>query len=80
MDQFAVFVDGCFWHSCPRHATRPKNNRAFWQRKLAANRRRDRLVTLTLRRAGWRVVRVWECDLALRPKSCVTRIRGVLAG
>lgn len=41
----AVFVDGCFWHGCPLHATKPKNNAAFWRKKLAANQARDRLVT-----------------------------------
>lgn len=62
----AVFVDGCFWHGCPQHATRPRNNAAFWRKKLAANRARDRLVTRTLRRAGWRVIRIWEHALARR--------------
>jgi DNA mismatch endonuclease (patch repair protein) len=62
--KLAVFVDGCFWHGCPRHATRPKNNRAFWDKKLSGNRTRDALVTRTLRSAGWRVVRVWECRLS----------------
>ncbi len=61
--KLAVFVDGCFWHGCPKHATKPKNNRTFWQRKLAANRARDTLVTGTLRRSGWRVLRVWEHEL-----------------
>jgi DNA mismatch endonuclease (patch repair protein) len=56
----AVFVDGCFWHRCPVHATTPKTNRAFWQAKLEANVRRDRLVDGALEKAGWRVVRVWE--------------------
>lgn len=58
--KLAVFVDGCFWHGCPQHGTKPKNNAAFWQKKLAANKRRDALVTRTLRKAGWRVVRLWE--------------------
>jgi DNA mismatch endonuclease, patch repair protein len=58
-----IFVDGCFWHGCPKHATQPKNNRAFWRRKFSANKARDMLVTRTLRRAGWRVVRVWEHTL-----------------
>ena len=60
----AVFVDGCFWHACPVHATRPKNNAAFWRKKLAANQARDRFVTRALRRAGWRVLRIWEHELA----------------
>ena len=70
----AIFVDGCFWHGCPRHATRPKNNAAFWRRKLADNRGRDRRVNRALRRAGWRVVRIWECALQKRPHSAIKRI------
>ena len=60
----AVFIDGCFWHGCPLHATQPKQNAAFWREKIAANRTRDRLVTRTLRAQGWRVVRIWEHELA----------------
>jgi DNA mismatch endonuclease (patch repair protein) len=60
----AVFVDGCFWHACPRHCRMPADNRAFWRAKLARNQARDRLVTRTLRRAGWRVLRIWEHELA----------------
>ena len=59
----AVFVDGCFWHGCPIHATQPKQNADFWRQKIARNQARDRLVTRTLRRAGWRVVRLWEHEL-----------------
>lgn len=58
--RIAVFIDGCFWHSCPRHATQPKSNRAWWKRKLADNVRRDRATDRALRRQGWVVVRVWE--------------------
>src|SRR5579872_2601058 len=57
--RLAVFVDGCFWHGCPKHATRPKNNEAFWTAKLARNKARDRLVVRTLKRRGWRVLRIW---------------------
>jgi DNA mismatch endonuclease (patch repair protein) len=56
----AVFVDGCFWHSCPEHGSLPKNNRDWWRVKLEANTRRDRLTDAVLAEAGWRVVRVWE--------------------
>ena len=61
--KLAVFVDGCFWHACPKHATQPKGNAAFWKKKLAANKARDCRVNQTLRKAGWRVVRVWEHEL-----------------
>src|SRR5712671_433926 len=43
-ERVALFVDGCFWHGCPRHATMPANNRAFWRAKLARNAARDRTV------------------------------------
>lgn len=56
----AVFLDGCFWHSCPLHATAAKTNAEFWRSKLAANQLRDRDTDARLRSAGWRVVRVWE--------------------
>lgn len=79
----AVFVDGCFWHGCPVHGTWPKANAGFWRAKIEANRRRDRRVDEELREAGWRVVRVWECEdvdvavrrvveaLSLDPHACV---------
>ncbi len=71
----AVFVDGCFWHGCPRHGTKPVNNRAFWKAKFARNAARDREVTRTLRQAGWRVLRVWECALTRkRAGSTAARI------
>ena len=56
----AVFVDGCFWHSCPLHGTTPGTNRDYWEPKLRRNRERDRLVTAALTAEGWTVVRVWE--------------------
>ncbi|MEE2031189.1 very short patch repair endonuclease [Rhodococcus chondri] len=56
----AVYVDGCFWHRCPLHATDPKNNAQWWATKLAANVQRDRDTDARLVAAGWTVVRVWE--------------------
>lgn len=61
--RLAVFVDGCFWHGCPKHSNSPVNNREFWALKLDANRRRDKRVNRMLRAAGWTVLRVWEHDL-----------------
>ena len=61
-----VFVDGCFWHACPRHGTRPVGNLEFWKAKLDRNLARDRSVTRSLRKAGWAVLRVWEHDLAAK--------------
>jgi DNA mismatch endonuclease (patch repair protein) len=56
----AVFVDGCFWHGCPEHATWPASNADFWREKIETNRRRDRDTDVRLTAAGWRVARVWE--------------------
>ena len=56
----AVFVDGCFWHRCPVHATMPKTNEAWWAGKLAGNVERDRETDARLEAGGWTVVRVWE--------------------
>lgn len=55
-----VFVDGCFWHACPIHATWPKANAAWWRAKLLTNRRRDRDTDRRLLKAGWLVLRFWE--------------------
>ena len=78
--RLAVFVDGCFWHACPVHASKPVTNRAFWRKKLARNKARDRLVNRTLRKAGWRVLRIWQHELKRDNESrCVPRIRRALA-
>ncbi|GAA1239895.1 very short patch repair endonuclease [Janibacter melonis] len=58
--RLAVFVDGCFWHGCPEHGTRPAANSAWWEQKLAANYGRDRDTDGLLEAAGWRVLRIWE--------------------
>ena len=65
--RLAIFVDGCFWHGCPRHGTQPQGNAAFWRVKFQRNRERDRRDTCNLRRAGWTVLRLWEH--ALRAKA-----------
>jgi DNA mismatch endonuclease (patch repair protein) len=78
--RLAVFVDGCFWHGCPKHATQPKNNRAFWRRKFSANKQRDALVTRTLRRRGWRVLRIWEHTLrwaTMKPQNEARLVRRI---
>lgn len=60
----ALFVDGCFWHKCPKHFKMPESNREFWERKLNGNKIRDKLVNKTLKVAGWKVIRIWEHELA----------------
>lgn len=58
----AVFIDGCFWHSCPEHGLKPKANATYWEAKLNGNKARDTADSHALRQDGWKVVRVWEHD------------------
>jgi DNA mismatch endonuclease (patch repair protein) len=77
--KLAVFVDGCFWHGCPKHGTQPKNNAEFWLKKISGNRVRDVLVTKTLRKQGWRVMRIWEHELTRKnERRLLARLRRVL--
>lgn len=73
----ALFVDGCFWHICPKHFNMPKNNQAFWEKKLQANKDRDKYVTRTLRQSQWQVIRVWEHELS-NPERVAKRILAAL--
>ena len=69
--RLAVFVDGCFWHGCARHLRVPRDNRPYWKHKIARIIQRDRQTNRHLRKAGWRVVRIWEH--ALRSPVLVAR-------
>lgn len=74
----AVFVDGCFWHGCPIHATTPKSNGDYWIPKLERNKQRDRERTAALEAEGWTVIRVWEHEIK-NPETVVNRIRDSFA-
>ena len=79
--RIAVFVDGCFWHrhSGCRFAYTPKSRLEFWLPKFKQNIARDKVVGRQLRRLGWKVIRVWECELpAKKCSDCVTKIRRAL--
>ena len=82
--RLVVLVDGCFWHGCPKHGRVPSANPQYWPDKLKRNRERDRLVTASLERDGWVVVRLWE-HLPLRQavetvESAVRAALGVRVG
>lgn len=77
-ERVVVFVDGCFWHGCPRCYKRPASNRECWDNKIANNRQRDRLVNRELKLLGWHVVRVWQHQLA-KPERIVTKLKNALA-
>jgi DNA mismatch endonuclease (patch repair protein) len=72
----AVYVDGCFWHSCPEHGTRPKANADWWEQKLKRNRERDSETDRTLTEHGWEVVRIWEHE---DPVAAADRVEEAVA-
>lgn len=59
-----LFVDGCFWHSCPIHCRMPRANQQYWREKLSGNAARDLATRDALSAEGWLVLRVWEHELA----------------
>jgi len=76
----AVFVDGCFWHSCPRCGHIPKTNADYWRAKLLRNKRRDREASRKARACGYTVVRIWECALRRDGARALARIIRALSG
>ncbi len=73
-EKIVVFVDGCFWHGCPKHYRPPKSNGKFWLPKINKNMERDRKVTRQLRKTGYIVVRLWEHNLEDDIRFCIGRI------
>ena len=64
--KIVIFVDGCFWHGHDCRNVTPKNNADYWDKKRERNIQRDKAVTQTILNRGWRVVRIWECELKVR--------------
>ena len=73
-EKLALFVDGCFWHRCPKCYREPKTNADFWKNKIENNVKRDHKVTNELKQAGWTVVRLRECQLK-KPQRFLTSIQ-----
>jgi DNA mismatch endonuclease, patch repair protein len=72
--KIAIFVDGCFWHGCPEHASWPKQNADFWKEKIEANTRRDDDTNARLRGTGWTVLRFWEHESPLIAAEGVAKV------
>jgi DNA mismatch endonuclease, patch repair protein len=70
----AIFVDGCFWHGCPKCGHIPKTNIAYWKSKLKRNRTRDREINNELTSRGITVLRFWECEVRRTPRKCLESI------
>lgn len=71
--KLAVFIDGCFWHSCPQHGTIPKANGEWWKEKLTNNHIRDERVADALKAAGWTVLRFWTHETPQAVANAITR-------
>lgn len=61
--KIVIFIDGCFWHRCPKCFKKPATNRKFWLEKIDSNVKRDKLVITELRKKGWKVLRIWEHEI-----------------
>lgn len=76
--RLAVFVDGCFWHRCPRCFIKPQNNKIFWERKIASNVRRDKEISRALKKSGVTVLRIWEHEVRQNPSRCYSKLNALL--
>lgn len=79
-ESVAIFVDGCFWHGCPRCGHVPKKNSAFWEAKITRNTERDAQTTVELRTHGILVLRFWEHQLTDNLGACIERVKAALRG
>src|SRR5690348_12726197 len=78
-EKLLIFVDGCFWHGCPKCKRIPNSNKAYWRSKIGRNRERDKAITAHLRREGWQIIRIWEHQLK-STEFLLRRIEDCLAG
>lgn len=76
--RLAIFVDGCFWHGCPKCYRRPHSHQDYWDTKVRNNMTRDRRNRRLLRRLGWRVLQIWEHEINASPLNVCARLRSCL--
>ena len=72
--KIAVFVDGCFWHKCPKCFRLPNSNKEYWSKKIQKNTERDKKINQILESKGWKVLRVWEHEIKKNPEDAINRI------
>lgn len=76
----AIFINGCFWHRCPYcKPSLPKTHRDFWKQKFTKNKIRDKEKVAALRKGGWKVLTIWECQIKKHPDRSVIRVRTILS-
>ena len=76
--KIAIFIDGCFWHGCPKCYKRPKSNKKYWSEKIKINKKRDKKVNLALKKENWTVLRFWECQVNKKTENIFNKIDEVL--
>lgn len=72
--KLVIFLDGCFWHGCPKHFKAPQSNQKFWSDKIKRNRKNDRKNIALLKKMGFRVLRIWECDLKNNSEKVLLKV------
>lgn len=78
--KIAIFINGCFWHRCPYcKLSFPKTHTNFWKQKFAKNKIRDKQKVATLRKDGWKVLTIWECQIKKHPNQSIIRVRKILS-
>lgn len=78
--KLAVFVDGCFWHKCPKCFKTPETNKDFWMAKINKNAQRDKKINKILKKKGWTILRFWEHNLKRKGiKTCLNKILNKLS-
>lgn len=76
--KLAIFLDGCFWHKCPRCFRYPASNKKFWKGKILKNEKRDKKVNKKLSEMGYKVLRFWQHEIKENPERAVSKVHGLL--
>ena len=76
--KIALFIDGCFWHKCPRCYKPPKSNKKYWKAKVERNTKRDRYVNRKMKKEGWTVIRFWEHQVKENELHIIKKINELL--
>ena len=74
----AIFIDGCFWHKCPKCFVRPGTNKEFWNKKINSNVKRDKKINNYLKKEGWIIIRLWEHEVRKDIEKCLKKIKSKL--
>lgn len=78
--KIVIFIDSCFWHSCPLHGNKPKSNEDYWTKKLKRNTERDIEVNTYYNQKGWHLLRVWEHEIKKDLTGTINRLVGFIDG